>query len=310
VLLAVGWRGAFAVLAFSLSIELPIAAAEEQQGSTLDRFRQTGVIRVGHWGVAIPFSYYDAEHRPVGYSVDICMRIVDAIRAQFGLPELEIEFTEVTAATRIPMLANGTVDIECGPTTNTPTRQQQGVSFATTTFVGATRLATKMDANIKSLSDLAGKRLVAVAGTDNILRLTELNGRQQLGIIIVPVKDLSVAFHMLEESRVEAVAADDILAYSMVATSNSPRSYVMSDQAFSVEPLAIMFRKEDSDIKSVANGVIAKLFQAGEINKLYDKWFMSAIPPKNVNLNVPMSDALKRVIAKPTDSPNPNDYQP
>lgn len=289
-------------------IGLVAATGPAQELPTFQRVRQTGAIVVGHRDIAIPFSYYDGQHRPVGYSIDICMRIVEAIKVELGLKRVDVTFKEVSAATRIPLVANGTVDMECGATTNNATRQLQ-VSFATATFVSSTRFASKKSARLGSLEDLRGKRLVAVAGTDNVLQLSEISSKRQLGIIIVPAKDHTAAFHMLETDQVAAYAADDILAYGMIARSKAPADYVISTEPLSVEPYGIMLRKGDPDLKRVADGVIVKLFKSGEIHQLYGKWFLSMIPHFNVNLNVPMSDALKRVIARPTDSPNPNAYR-
>ena len=275
-------------------------SAQELTG-TLKKIKDTGTITIGYRDASIPFSYLDDSQKPIGYSMDLCYKIVDAVKAQLKLPDLKVALQPVTSATRIPLIANGTVDMECGSTTNNLERQQQ-VSFVVTTFVTANRLMSKSKNKVVNLEDLKGKTLVSTSGTSNLKQVTELNGSKNLGINIVTAADHPAAFQMVESDRAAAFAMDDILLYSLVAQSKNPADYYISTVQLSTEPYGIIVRKGDPDFKKVADGAIIAVMKSGEINKIYTKWFQSPIPPKNGNLNVPMSDTLKKVIANPTDS--------
>ncbi len=274
---------------------------------TLKKIKDSGAIVIGHRDSSIPFSYIDDKQQPIGYSMDICAKIVDAVKAELKLPNLQVKMTPVTSATRIPLMQNGTIDLECGSTTNNLERQKQ-VGFALTTFVTANRLVAKKTSNVKALADMKGKPIVSTSGTTNLKQITELNGQRNLGMNIMTAKDHAEAFLMVETGRAAAFAMDDILLFSLVASSKSPGDYAISSEALSVEPYGIMLRKDDPAFKKVVDNAIAELFKSGEINKIYSKWFLSPIPPKNINLNVTMSDQLKKVIAKPTDSGDQKDY--
>ena len=288
-------------------VMLGIAPATQAQG-TLEKVKAAGVIVVGHRDSSIPFSYLDDRQQPIGYSMDLCMKVVDAVKAELKMPNLQVKLNPVTSATRIPLMANGTIDMECGSTTNNIERQKQ-VGFVTTTFVTANRLVSKKDSNIKDLGDMKGKTIVSTSGTTNIKQITELNASRNLGMNIMTAKDHAEAFLMVETGRAVAFAMDDILLYSLVASSRSPADFTITAEALSVEPYGIMIRRDDPAFKKIADGAIQGLFKSGEINKIYAKWFQSAIPPKNINLNLPMTEALKKVVARPTDSGDPAAYQ-
>jgi glutamate/aspartate transport system substrate-binding protein len=294
-------------LALAAAVCAGQANAEELSG-TLRKIKETGAIIIGYRDSSIPFSYLDDNQKPIGYSMDLCYKIVDAVKAQLKLPDLKVALQPVTSATRIPLIANGTVDMECGSTTNNLERQQQ-VSFVVTTFVTANRLMSKAKAKIVNLEDLKGKTLVSTSGTSNLKQVTELNGTKNLGINIVAASDHPAAFQMVESDRAAAFAMDDILLYSLVAQSKNPADYYISTVQLSTEPYGIIVRKGDPDFKKVADGAITAVMKSGEINKIYAKWFLSPIPPKNGNLNVPMSDTLKKVVANPTDSGDPAAYK-
>ena len=278
------------------------------QAQTLEKIKKEGAIVIGHRDASIPFSYLDDKQQPIGYSMDLCMKIVDAVKAELKMPSLQVKLNQVTSATRIPLMANGTVDMECGSTTNNIERQKQ-VAFITTTFVTANRLVSKKASKINTLADMKGKAIVSTSGTTNIKQITELNASRNLGMNVMAAKDHAESFLMVETGRAVAFAMDDILLYSLVASSKSPADYTITNEALSVEPYGIMIRKDDPGFKKVADGAIQALFKSGEINKIYAKWFQSAIPPKNINLNLPMTEALKKVVAKPTDSGDPAVYQ-
>jgi glutamate/aspartate transport system substrate-binding protein len=292
----------------ALLAALAFAAGAAAQDGTLKKVKDSGSITIGHRDASVPFSYYDDKQRPVGYAMDICARVVEAVKKEVGVPNLKVNYQLVTSANRIPLMANGTIDLECGSTTNNLARQEQ-VWFATTHFVTANRFVSKRASKISKLGDLKGKTIVSTAGTTNIKQITEINGQQNLGMNIISANGHAEAFQMVETGRAVAFVMDDILLYSLVAQSRAPKDYVISAEALSVEPYGIMVRKDDAAFKKVVNGAINALYKSGEINKIYDKWFLKPIPPKGVNLNVPMSGQFKKVVANPTDSGDPNAYK-
>jgi glutamate/aspartate transport system substrate-binding protein len=287
---------------------LLVAGAASAQEGTLKKIKDTNTITLGHRDASIPFSYFDDKQSAIGYAMDLCGKIVDAVKAELKMPNLQVKLNPVTSATRIPLMANGTVDLECGSTTNNLERQKQ-VSFTITHFVTANRFVSKKAANLKTVDDLKGKTVVSTSGTTNIKQITELNGQKNLGITILPAKDHAEAFLMVETGRAVAFFMDDILLYSLVASSKTPAEWTISADALSIEPYGIMLRKDDPSFKKVVDGAMTNLYKSGEINKIYAKWFLSPVPPKGINLNVPMSEVFKHVVAKPTDSGDPNDYK-
>jgi glutamate/aspartate transport system substrate-binding protein len=296
-----------AIITTAAAIGMLSGTAVAQEG-TLKKIKDTGAITVGHRESSVPFSYYDDKQQVVGYAMDLCNRIVDAVKANLKLTNLEVKLQPVTSATRIPLLANGTTDLECGSTTNNLERQKQ-ISFTITHFVTANRFVSKKSANLKKLQDLKGKTVVSTSGTTNIKQITELNTEKNLGLNILPAKDHAEAFLMVETGRAAAFVMDDILLYSLVAGSKSPKDYEISTDALSVEPYGIMLRKDDPAFKKVVDDAMIATYKSGDINKIYEKWFLKPIPPKGVELSVPMSAAFKKVIAKPTNSGDPKDYQ-
>jgi glutamate/aspartate transport system substrate-binding protein len=283
-------------------------AAQAQQTGTLKKIKDTGMITLGVRDSSIPFSYLDDKQSYQGYSIDLCMKIVTAVQKDLGLTALNVRMNPVTSATRIPLMANGTVDLECGSTTNNLERQKQ-VAFAPTTFVTANRLLAKKSSNIKTLADMKGKSIVSTSGTSNLKQITQLNAERNLGMNIMTAKDHAEAFLMVETGRAVAFAMDDILLASLAASSKNPSEYAITSEALSTEPYGIMLRRDDPEFKKVVDTAIANVMKSGEIDRIYKKWFLSPIPPKGVNLNMPMSAALKSVIAHPTDSGDPAAYQ-
>jgi glutamate/aspartate transport system substrate-binding protein len=285
------------------------AANAEELTGTLKNIKESGAITLGFRDASIPFSYLDDSQKPVGFAMDICYKIVDAVKKDLKLDKLEVKLTPVTSSNRIPLLANGTVDLECGSTTNNAEREKQ-VSFTNTHFLTASRYVSKKSSNIGKIDDMKGKTIVSTAGTTNIKQLTEANAARNLGINIIPAKDHAEAFLMVETDRAAAFVMDDILLASLVAGSKDPSLYVMSTDAFSKpEPYGIMLRKDDPAFKKVVDAATAALYTSGEGLKLYDKWFMQKIPPKGLNLNAPISVELKHEFAVPSDSPDPDSYK-
>jgi len=282
------------------------AVAQELTGA-LKKIKDSGSITIGYRESSVPFSYLDDKQQPVGFAMDICNKIVAAVKAELKLEKLEVKLNPVTSATRIPLLANGTIDLECGSTTNNVERQKQ-VSYTNTHFLTATRIVTKKASNIKSVDDLKGKTIVSTSGTTNIKQMNELNTAKNLGMTILAAKDHAEAFLMVETDRAVGFAMDDILLASLAASSKDPALYDISKDAYSApEPYGIMLPKDDVAFKKVADAATAALYKA-EGPALFKKWFQSAIPPKNLNLNFVLSPQLEKMFTAPKDSADPAAY--
>ena len=297
------------ILLYSITLAALSAAPalSQELTGTLKKIKDAGTIALGHRESSVPFSYYDDKQQVVGYAMDLCYRIVDAVKTELKLAKLEARLNPVTSATRIPLMANGTIDLECGSTTNNVERQKQ-VWFTITHFVTANRFVSKKSANVKTVDDLRGKTIASTSGTTNIKQITEIGARKGLNLNILAAKDHAEAFLMVETGRAAAFVMDDILLYSLVAGSKAPQDYVISADALSVEPYGIMLRRDDAPFKKVVDQAMIATYRSGAIMPIYDKWFLKPIPPKGINLNVPMSDSFKKVIASPTDSGDPAVY--
>ena len=281
--------------------------AEELTG-TLQRIKGSGIITIGHRESSIPFSYYDKNDKVVGYAMDLCYVVADAVKARLGLPKLEIKLVPITPSLRIPSMLSGKIDLGCETMTNNLEREKV-VAFSSTFFVAANRFVSKMPANRRTLDDLRGKTVVSTIGSTNLKQISELNAERHLGLTILAVKDNFEAFRMVETDRAVAHVMDDILLYGLVANTPAPADFVVSDDALSVEPYGILLPPDDPAFKKVADDALAAIYRSGEINKIYAKWFLSPIPPNGVNLNIPMSAALKHAIEQPTDSGDPETYR-
>ncbi len=288
----------------ALTTLLPLAAllpAHAQQ-ATLDKIKDSGSITLAYRESSIPFSYLDDKAQPVGFGVDICDRIVDEIKKVTGRADLKVQRQAVTSANRIPLVQNGTIDLECGSTTNNSDRAKQ-VTFAVNYFYTGTRFLVKADSGIKGLADLNNKVLVSTTGTTNFRIMRGIITEQKLPIELIGAKDHSESALLVESSRAAAFAMDDILLYGLRASAQNPASLAVVGEPIQVEPYAIMMRKDDAGIKKLVDGVLANLMKSGEFEKLYRKWFMSPIPPKGINLNAPMgkelTDNLKALSDKP-----------
>jgi glutamate/aspartate transport system substrate-binding protein len=287
---------------------LALAGTASAQEGTLKKIKESGTITIGHRDASLPLSYLDDSGKPIGYAMDLCHRIVDAVKKDLKMSKLDVKYQLVTSANRIPLMANGTIDLECGSTTNNLERQKQ-VWFTMTHFVTANKFVSKRSAKLSKLDDLKGKTVVSTAGTTNIKQLTQLNEDRKLGMNIVSANGHPEAFQMVESGRAAAFVMDDILLYGLVANSKNPKQFAISHEALSVEPYGIMVRKDDVEFKKVVDAAMTKIYKSGEGAKIYAKWFTKPIPPRNINLNIPMSPQLKKVMANPTDSGDPKDYQ-
>jgi glutamate/aspartate transport system substrate-binding protein len=290
------------------AIALAATPAAAQDSGTLKKIKDTGAITIGHRDASIPFSYYDDQQKPVGYAMDICAAIVEGVKKKLNMPNLKVNYQLVTSANRIPLIANGTVDLECGSTTNNMERQQQ-VSFTNTYFIPANRWAYKKSSNAATLNDLKGKTIVSTAGTSNIKLITQINADKNLGMNIVSANGHPEAFQMVETGRAVAFVMDDILLAGLIANSRNPGEFAISKEFLSLEPYGAMLRKDDPEFQKVADDATAELYKSGKINAIYDKWFMKPIPPKNITLNVPMSAELKKTLANPTHTGDPKAYE-
>jgi glutamate/aspartate transport system substrate-binding protein len=296
------------VLAIGATLALSVPGDAQELTGTLKKIKETGAITIGYRESSVPFSYLDGAQKPIGYSMDICAKVVDAVKAELKLEKLEVKLNPVTPATRIPLMANGTIDLECGSTTNNLERQKQ-VAYTYTHFLTASRYVTKAAAKIGKIDDLKGKTIVSTAGTTNMKQVTEANAARSLGMTILPAKDHAEAFLMVETDRAAAFIMDDILLASLVASSKDPKAYVISTDAFSLpEPYGIMLRRDDPAFKKVVDTAVGAFFRSPAGVENYNKWFNSTIPPRNLNLNVPMSAQMKKIYDNPSDSADPASY--
>ena len=278
------------------------AAAQDLDG-TLKKVKETGIFTVGYRESSLPLSYLDDKLKPVGFSIELCKHVVDAVKAKLGMPDLNVKYNPVTSATRIPLVANGTVDIECGSTANMTSRQQQ-VGFSYTFFVPQFKWIVRADSNIKSAEDLRGKTVAVTAGTNTALFVNKMNNEENLGMTITQGKDHAESFLLVETGRASAWMEDDVLLAGFRANAKSPADFKLLDKSYTSDPYALMIRKDDPQFKALVDVALAQLMRAGEFEQLYTQWFQRPIPPKGVNMDLPMSDALKHDIKEPNDKPN------
>jgi glutamate/aspartate transport system substrate-binding protein len=294
-------------VAVAVVAQSSLTLAQDLTG-TLQQIKEKGYITLGYRDGSVPFSYLNDQNKPVGFSMDICAKIVEAVKNKLSLDRLDVKLTPVTASTRIPLLANGTIDLECGNTTNNAERQKQ-VSYTNTHFLTASRYVTKVASKIKKIDDLKGKTVVSVAGSTNIKQVFEANATKNLSMTIIAAKDNAEAFLMVVTDRAAAYVQDDILLASLVAQSKEPKAYVISEDALSLpEPYGIILRRDDLPFKKIVDDATTALYTSAEGLALYAKWFTQPIPPNGINLNAPMSSAMKRAFERPTDSPDPSAY--
>jgi glutamate/aspartate transport system substrate-binding protein len=278
------------------------AAAQPTLADTLKKVKESGTITLGIRESSIPLSYLDERQQPVGYHVDVCNRIVDAVKARLALPALKVQHQAVTSQNRIPLVVNGTVDLECGSTTNNEARQKQ-VAFAPTTFVTNVRMAVKKASGITGLSQLDGKPVATTTGTTSVQLMRAHEKGKGIDFREVYGKDHADSFLLLETDRAVAFVMDDNLLAGLIVTSKNPADYAIVGEVLNVEPIAIMLRRDDPAFKQLVDDAVRGLMNRGEIEKLYARWFMSPIPPKNANLNFAMSEKLKELVKKPSDAP-------
>jgi glutamate/aspartate transport system substrate-binding protein len=289
------------ILAASVAaIAFTSVTAQAQETGTMKKIRETGQITVGHRESSTPFSYLDDKQQPIGYAMDLCAKVVDAVKAEMKLPNLKVTYQPVTSSNRIPLLQNGTIDMECGSTTNSVARQQQ-VSFGPTYFVINVTAAVKKSSNIKTIAELNGKNVSSTSGTTAVPLIKGYEKAQNVDVKEIYGKDHAESFLLLADDRVSAFIMDDILLAGQIANSKSPSDYMILQETLRQEPYGIMMRKDDSQFKALVDKTIGGVYKSGEIEKIYAKWFTSPIPPKNSNINFPMTPALKAAFANPND---------
>lgn len=277
------------------------AGAQDLTG-TLKKIKDGGGITLGHRESSIPFSYYDDKQQVIGYSHDFAMKAVEAVKQRLNLPNLQVRLNPVTSQNRIPLVQNGTVDLECGSTTHNSERAKQ-VSFSNTLFIVGTRLLTRKDSGIKDFPDLAGKNVVTTAGTTSERLLRKMNEDKKMNMNIVSAKDHGESFLTLETGRAVAFMMDDALLAGEMAKAKRASDWTITGTPQSFEAYGCMMRKDDPAFKKIVDDAIASTMKSGEAAKLYAKWFQSPIPPKGVNLNFPPSDAMQKLFANPNDKP-------
>jgi len=264
--------------------------AQELTG-TLKKIKDAGSITIGHRETSIPFSYLDDKQLPIGYSMDLCMAIVEEVKKELAMPTLAVKYNPVTSQTRIPLMSNGTIDIECGSTTNNLTRQKQ-VAFAPITFVTGTKLLVKKSSKIKTYKDLKNKTVVVTQGTTNERVIKALSDKENLNIKFLNAKDHAESFLTVKSGRAAAFSMDDVLLYGLTAKDDKPKDFDVVGDYLSYDPYGIMFRKNDGDFAIVAARALANLMRSGDINKIYDKWFINKLP-SGETIGMPMSPLLK-----------------
>jgi glutamate/aspartate transport system substrate-binding protein len=291
----------------SQAVQIAHAAQDEELTGTLKKIKEKGVLVLGVRDSTKPFSYLNDKQSYEGYAVDLCLAISKNIQRKLGMSQLTISMLPVTSSSRIPLIQNGTVDIECGNTTNTAERQNI-VEFSPTYYVSGSRILSKRSSNITTLADLRGKKLAINSGTTHIKMVSTLNDEQKLGIDIIASRDTAEGMLAVETGRAAAFINDDIVLASLAGGSKISNELVVGKEALSVEPFGLIYRKNDPAFKQIVDTSISTIFKSGDINKIYTKWFQSPALPHGQNLNWPMSPETQAAIAKITNSPNPADY--
>jgi glutamate/aspartate transport system substrate-binding protein len=291
------------IVTLCLLVSASAPAKTQSLEGTLKKVKETATITIGHRDSSIPLSYLDDKLQPIGFSIELCKHVVEAVQAKLDMPNLNVKYNPVTSATRLPLVANGTVDIECGSTANMTSRQSQ-VGFSYTFFVPQFKWITRTNNDIKSADDLRGKTVAVTAGTNTALFVNKMNNEGRLGMTIMQGKDHAESFLLVDTGRASAWMEDDILIAGFRANAKNPGDFKLLDKSYPSDPYALMIRKDDQQFKALVDETLAKMMRSGEFEKLYTQWFESPIPPRAINIQLPMSDALKRTIKEPNDKPN------
>jgi len=289
-----GWRQPLAALGLALSAALAAAQTDPAQlTGTLAKVRETGSITIGHRESSIPFSYLSSRGEPIGYSIDLCKLLVEAVSEAIGRP-VAIKWQPVTSESRIPAVVSGQVDLECGSTTNNLERQKQ-VGFSPTMFVSGTKLLVKKGSAIRSFRDLAGKKVVVTAGTTNEKTMRELASKFKIDMSLSTAADHAASFAALGAGQADAFATDDVLLYGLLAQNKAQGDYTVVGDYLSYDPYGVMFRKGDAPLATLVNDTFHQLAEDREIERRYNRWFLRKLP-SGVSLDLPMSAQLDTII--------------
>jgi glutamate/aspartate transport system substrate-binding protein len=289
------WVGKAVIVGLGFAV-----AASAFAGSTLDQIKSSKEITLGYREASVPFSYVDQNQKPVGFSLDLCSHVVDALKQSLGLPQLNVKYLPVTGANRIPLIQNGTVTIECGGTSSSAQRLQQ-VGFSVATFVSHSMWLTKADSGIKSAADLKGKTVVVTQGSNAVQLAKEVSDKNGLGLNIVQAHDHAESMLMLQSGRAAAFMEDDILLAAKKAEATNPNQYRFLPDKYNTLVYGLMVPKNDPEFKAIVDKALGSLMASGQFVQIYDKWFEKPIPPSNTNLDFPLSPDLKERIAHPSD---------
>lgn len=279
-----------------LAASAPVHAGTD----TLSKIRDSRTITIAHREASVPFSYLDDSKKPIGYAMDLCLKIADAVRRDLKLDRLNIAYLPVTSSDRIPAIVDGKADLECGSTTNNAERRKQ-VAFTIPHFIAAVRMVVRADSGIANWTDLRGKQVVTTKGTTTMKLLTDRDKVRALGLRLLEGRDHAESFAMVEKRQAAAFPMDDVLLYGLRAGSPNAAELVVVGDAMSAEPYAIMLPKDDPAFKAVVDREMGRIIHDGEIYKLYDKWFKQPIPPKGLAMNMPMGHLLRDTFRFPTD---------
>jgi glutamate/aspartate transport system substrate-binding protein len=291
-------KGLFYSLVLAIAVAVP--AHGQSPGRTLAKIKEAGEIRLGHRDVSVPFSYLDDNQKPVGFAMDLCARIVDAVKSELKLASIQTKLQPIQLSTQIPLIQNGTIDIVCGPATNTLERQKV-VAFSNTIFVSSIRAVVKKNAPIKAFEDLNGKPVSLTSGSTSIALLTARGQEKNFQTKNILSGDHAGSFLALTTGRSEAFIMDDILLASLIANSPDADNWRIIDDSLRTEPYGLIIRKDDPEFKNLIDKTLVGMMKSNQFGDLYAKWFMTPIPPKNVNLNFPMTAPLKDAVANPND---------
>ena len=288
---------AFAGVLLAAGALAPLGA---EAGPVLERLRESGKIRIAHRESSVPFSYLDADRKPVGYAVDLCLKIVDAVRRKLELKTLDAQFVMVTAANRIQVVAEGRAELECGSTTNNAERRKS-VAFTVPHYITGARYAVRADSSIDDLPQFEGRKLVSTKGTTPLKAVDQANRERLLRITLLEASDHARALEMVEQGEADGFVMDDVLLYGLIAGRPDPSRLKVVGKFLTIEPLAIMLSKDDAEFKKIVDDEMKRLVLSREIHAIYERWFRRPIPPNNASLNLPMSYLLKDFWKYPTD---------
>lgn len=277
-----------------------VAAPAVQAGPVLERIKQTGKLTIGHRESSVPFSYFDADKKPVGYAIDLCLRIGEAVRRSLQLPRLAIEYVPVTSANRIPMVAEGKVDLECGSTTNNAERRQQ-VAFTVPHYIAGARIMVRADSPIESLAGFEGRKVVSTKGTTPLKAVEAANRERLMRISVLEAPDHAKAVEMVEKGEADGFVMDDVLLYGLIAGRPDPSKLKVVGKFLTIEPLAIMLSKDDAAFKKLVDDEMKRLIASREAHAIYERWFLQPIPPRGTSLNLPKNYLLRDFWKYPSD---------